>query len=283
MSARAPLLTGLALTCFAGNSLLCRPALAAGSVDAATFTFVRLASGALVLALLARGRPHDDRPVRAKWASGGALFAYAAPFSFAYLKLGAAIGALILFACVQATMIGWGVWRGDRPRPIAWAGVLLALAGLVALTVPGKSAPDLLGALVMAIAGVAWGVYSLLGRVAKDPIAVTASSFARAAPMGAVLFAVIAMTSGAHVSARGLGLACASGAIASGLGYSIWYASLRHLTNIRAAALQLLVPVLSAAGAVALLGESVSGRLAGASVAILAGVGLTIWAKSAAS
>lgn len=282
MNSRAALLTASALACFAGNSLLCRPAHAGGSIDATTFTAVRLASGAAVLVLLSRSRPLETRTPRAKWLSAAALFAYAAPFSYAYLQLGAAIGALILFAAVQATMIGWAVWRGDRPPRLAWLGIAVALGGLVTLTVPGRSAPAPLGALVMAVAGVAWGAYSLLGRVAQcDPVAMTASSFTRALPMAAVLLLVVTPQLGVHVSLRGIALAAASGALASGIGYSIWYAALRHLSTTRAAVLQLLVPVLSAAGAVALLGESMTLRLVGAACAILSGVGLTILARAA--
>lgn len=283
MTLRAGVLTAAALACFAGNSLLCRPALAGGSIDAATFTLLRLLSGALVLSVLARSRPADPRSARAKWTSAAALFAYAAPFSFAYLGLGAATGALILFASVQATMIGWSAWQGDRPRALAWAGIALALGGLVLLTVPGGSAPPPAGALVMALAGAAWGVYSLLGRVATaDPVAMTASSFLRATPLAVPVVVFVAATSGVAITPRGIVLACASGALASGLGYSIWYAALRELSTVRAAALQLLVPVLSACGAVVFLGESVSSRLVAASAAILAGVGATIWSKTAA-
>lgn len=283
MNPQALLLTAIALTCFAGNSLLCRPALAGGNVDAATFTAVRLATGAAVLAFLARGRRADDRSSRAKWTSAAALFGYAAPFSYAYLRLGAAIGALILFASVQATMIGWGVRRGERPPPLAWIGIVIALGGLATLTVPGKSAPDPLGACVMALAGVAWGAYSLLGRVSQgDPVVTTASSFSRAAPIAGLMLLVLAPVLGVHASPRGIALAATSGALASGVGYSVWYAALRHLSTTRAAVLQLLVPVISAAGAVALLGESVSARLVGTSAAILGGVALTIRARARA-
>ncbi|MGZ3418782.1 MAG: DMT family transporter [Polyangiales bacterium] len=281
METKAITLTAIALACFAGNSLLCRPALAGGSIDATTFTAVRLVTGTMVLAVLARGRQLDARTARAKWTSAAALFAYAAPFSYAYLKLGAAIGALILFAAVQATMIGWGVWRGERPPLLAWVGIALALGGLVTLTVPGKSAPDPLGAAIMVLAGIAWGAYSLLGRVSPgDPVTMTASSFSRALPMAAGLFAASAPMFGVHASPRGIVLAATSGALASGVGYSVWYAALRHLSMTRAAVLQLLVPVLSAAGAVALLGEHVSARLVGASAAILGGVALTIRARA---
>ncbi len=278
---RAVVLTAVALACFAGNSLLCRPALAGGSVDAATFTALRLASGAAVLALLARARPVDTRTARAKWTSALALFAYAAPFSYAYLRLGAAIGALILFAAVQATMIGWGVWRGERPSRLAWSGVGVALGGLAVLTVPGRSAPDPVGAALMVVAGAAWGGYSLLGRVANgDPVAMTASSFVRAVALAAAPFALFARAAGLHASPRGVVFAVLSGAVASGVGYSVWYAALRHLSATRAAALQLLVPVLAAAGGVAWLGETASARLVGASVAILGGVALTIGART---
>lgn len=277
MSGRAVLLTAVALTCFAGNSLLCRLALAGGRIDATTFTVVRLVSGAAVLALLAFRR-RDERSARSKWVSALALFAYAAPFSYAYSKLGAAIGALILFAAVQATMVGWGVVRGERPGPIAWAGIAVAVGGLVILTVPGKSAPDPLGACTMALAGIAWGAYSLLGRAAAggDPIAMTTSSFVRSLPLSATLIATVAPATGVHASSSGVVLAAASGALASGAGYSVWYAALRHLSATRAAVLQLLVPVLASAGAIAWLGESVSWRLGLSSAAILGGVALTI-------
>jgi drug/metabolite transporter (DMT)-like permease len=283
MSGKAVLLTAVALVCFAGNSLLCRLALAEGHVDATSFTAVRLVSGALVLAVLARGRPRAPT-TRQSWVSALVLFVYAAPFSYAYLRLGAAMGALILFAAVQATMIGWGVARGERPRPLAWLGIAAAMGGLLVLTVPGRSAPDPAGASAMAGAGVAWGVYSLRGRlVAGDPLVTTARSFLLSLPFVAVLVACVSPVAGVHASMRGVLLAGASGALASGIGYSVWYAALRHLTAMRAAILQLLVPVLAAAGAVLFLGESVSQRLLVASAAILGGVAITIRARSSAT
>jgi drug/metabolite transporter (DMT)-like permease len=282
---RGIVLTAVALVCFAGNSLLCRLALAERHVDAATFTAVRLASGALTLAVLAMGRQRPARATGAKWTSGALLFAYAAPFSFAYLKLGAAIGALILFASVQATMVGWGVLKGERPNALAWLGIVVALGGLVALTIPGRSAPDPLGAFAMAAAGMAWGGYSLRGRTTEgDPVVTTATAFARALPLGVALMAVAA--TGAvelHATTRGVALAALSGAIASGVGYSVWYAALRHLTATRAAVLQLLVPILAAGGAVLVLGEGVTARLLGAAAAIIGGVALTIAAKTRAA
>lgn len=270
--------TAIALTCFAGNSLLCRLALAERHVDAATFTAVRLASGAFVLALLARGRPVDARAPSARWGSGALLFAYALPFSLAYLRVGAALGALVLFASVQATMIGWGVAHGERPPPAAWLGIAVAVAGLVALTAPGVSAPDPLGTVGMVVAGAAWGAYSLRGRGAGDPLRATASSFARALPFMVVVVPVAYATAGLHATPRGLVLAAVSGALASGVGYAVWYAALRELTATRAAVLQLLVPILAAGGAVALLGEHLGTRFFLAAATILGGVALTITA-----
>jgi drug/metabolite transporter (DMT)-like permease len=278
---RTALYTSLALIGFAANSLLCRMALGDGAIDAASFTAVRLASGALVLVLLARS-----------WrggASGGstisavALFAYAAPFSYAYLQLGAGVGALVLFAAVQATMIGWGIARGERPRLAVWIGLALALGGLAGLAAPGATSPDPIGLALMTAAGIAWGVYSLRGRGAPgSPLATTAANFARSVPLAAALVAIAAAASGLSASGRGLLLAALSGAVASGLGYSLWYAALPGLTATRAAVLQLLVPVLAAGGGVALLDERVSSRLLVAGAAILGGVALAIRAGARA-
>jgi drug/metabolite transporter (DMT)-like permease len=271
--ARTLALTALAMTAFAGNSLLCRQALAHTRIDPATFTTVRLVSGALVLALLALAR--GGRPARAgNWASAVALFVYAAGFSFAYVTLPASVGALLLFGAVQATMIGRGLAAGERLTAPQAAGVALALAGLVGLLLPGLSAPPAAGAALMLAAGVAWGVYSLRGRGASDPAAVTAGNFLRAAPLALATSLVLARS--ARWDAPGLLLAVVSGALASGAGYVIWYAALPGLTAASAAAVQLSVPVLAALGAIAFLGERPSARLAAASVAILGGIALVI-------
>jgi drug/metabolite transporter (DMT)-like permease len=279
-SARTILFTIAALIGFAGNSLLCRMALAERHIDAASFTGVRLASGALVLALLAWSRPRTDaRP--GSWTSAAALVLYAAPFSFAYLRLGAGVGALVLFATVQATMIGWGILRGERPRPSVWIGLGLALVGLVALTMPGATAPDPLGTFAMIVAGAGWGSYSLRGRTTVgDPLVATAGNFVRSVPFAIAIVLGHAMLAQLQSDALGLSLAIASGAIASGLGYSLWYAALRGLTATRAAVLQLVVPVLATAGGVALLGEVVEARLVGAGAVILLGVGMAIRGRS---
>jgi drug/metabolite transporter (DMT)-like permease len=263
-----------ALVAFAANSLLCRAALGAQTIDAASFTAIRIASGALVLLALARGQLRG----RGSWGSALALFGYAATFSFAYLRLTTATGALVLFALVQATMIGWSVARGERPRWLEWLGITLAVAGLVALVAPGLEAPDPVGAVLMAMAGVAWGVYSLRGRGADRPLLATADNFLRAVPLAAALLVAIPIVGG-HVTAEGAALAASSGALASGIGYSLWYAALPHLTRVRAAIVQLTVPVLAAAGGVAILDESLTLRLAVATAAILGGILIVLLAR----
>jgi drug/metabolite transporter (DMT)-like permease len=275
--ASLPALTAIALCCFAGNSLLCRLALAERHIDAATFTAVRLASGALVLAFLVTRRPRPATAAPSSWLSAFILFGYAAPFSYAYLRLGAGMGALTLFASVQVTMIGWAVARGERPTALAWLGLVAAIAGLVGLTVPGATAPDPLGSAGMVVAGIAWGAYSLRGRSAgSDPVSVTAASFARTLPFAGTLLLTAVAVLDTHASTRGVVLAILSGGVASGVGYAIWYAALPGLGATRAAILQLLVPLLATGGAVTWLGESVSMRYVAASAAILGGVALAI-------
>ncbi|MGE6758252.1 DMT family transporter [Corallococcus interemptor] len=275
-----PLLTLLALLGFAANSLLCRAALSGGaarSIDAGSFTLVRLASGALVLALLLRLRRGGRGATRhGSWASALALFVYAAGFSFAYVRIGAGVGALLLFGCVQLTMLVAGLARGERPRALEWAGLAVALAGLAGLTLPGASAPDAPGAGLMAAAGVAWGIYSLRGRGSTDPLAATAGNFVRSVPLALVL---VMLAFAPHLSPKGLLLAVTSGALASGVGYSLWYAALPHLSSARAAVVQLCVPVIAAVGAVLLLGEPLTPRLLLGGTALLAGVLLSLRAK----
>jgi drug/metabolite transporter (DMT)-like permease len=271
--ARIVVLTLLALTAFAGNSLLCRAALSRTAIDAATFTSVRLVSGAIVLWVLVwlRGGP---RAGAGNWLSALALFAYAAAFSFSYIHLPAAAGALILFGAVQTTMIAYGLARGERMRAAQLAGLLLAGGGLVGLLLPGLSAPPLPGALLMLGAGIAWGVYSLRGKGAGDALKVTAGNFARAAPMALALSAL--QYSGAVADPAGAWYAFLSGALASGVGYAIWYAALPFLKSTTAATVQLSVPVIAASGGVLFLGEPVTLRLAAASIAIIGGIALVV-------
>ena len=278
--ARVAALTILALLAFAGNSLLCRAALSRTAIDAASFTSVRLVSGALVLWLLVALRG-GARAGGGNWLSAFALFAYAAGFSFSYIQLPAAAGALILFGAVQTTMIGYGLYLGERMRAAQLAGLALAAAGLLGLLLPGLSAPPLLGALLMLGAGLAWGIYSLRGKGAGDPLKVTAGNFARAAPMALALSAVL--LGGARFDPAGAGYACLSGALASGLGYAIWYTALPFLKSATAATVQLSVPVIAAAGGIVLLGEPVTLRLLAASVAILGGIALVVLSGKRAS
>ncbi len=264
-------LTAVAMLAFAGNSLLCRLALQHSGIDPASFTSVRMTSGAVVLWALVRWR--GQRPA-GDWGSAAALFVYATAFSFAYLSLSAGTGALLLFGAVQATMLGWGLWRGQR---LGWgqtAGLVLAMGGLVALLLPGVTAPPADGALLMLAAGVAWGVYSLRGRGAGDPTAVTAGNFVRASALAVPL--ALAALPWARVDVAGLLWALCSGAVTSGLGYAIWYTALKGLHPTSSASVQLSVPVLTALGGVALLSEPLTLRLALCSLAILGGIAWVI-------
>ena len=269
-------LTTAAMIAFAANSLLCRAALGGGHADAATFTALRLLGGTVALGLLARIRGVSAPPESFAWGSAVVLFAYAAGFSLAYTRIPAGVGALLLFAAVQLTMVGAGLVRGERPRPLEWVGLAFSLTGLLLLTRPGLARPDPLGAGLMLVAGVAWGIYSLRGRVHGDAVAVNAASFARALPLSLAAGAAAALLGAARLSSVGVWLALASGAIASGLGYAVWYAALRGLTATRAAIVQLSAPPLAAAGAVVFLGESFSSRLLIASVLILGGIALAV-------
>lgn len=269
-------LTVLAMIAFAGNSLLCRLALKHTAIDAASFTSIRLVSGALVLWLIVRlrGGVHG---IRGSWPSALALFAYAALFSYAYLGLAAGTGALLLFGAVQSTMIGYGLWSGERLTRQQLAGLVCAFGGLAGLMLPGLSAPPPFASALMLGAGVAWGIYSLRGRGAGDPIGVTAGNFMRAAPMAALSSAVALPWSSPDLD--GFWYAVCSGALASGVGYAIWYRALRGLKATSAATVQLSVPVIAAIGGIAFLGETVSLRLLVASAAILGGIGLVFAAR----
>jgi drug/metabolite transporter (DMT)-like permease len=267
-------LTAAAMLAFAANSVLCRLALAHGAIDPATFTMVRVGSGVamLWLMLVCTGKAGA---AGGSWRAAFALFAYAATFSFAYITLSAGIGALLLFGAVQATMVMIGLARGERLMPPQWIGFVVALVGLVTLLLPGAAAPPTTGACLMLASGIAWGAYSLLGRGTVDPLAATAGNFLRALPMAAVLLASTAML-GAKADLAGLAYAVASGAIASALGYTIWYAALGGLSPAQGASVQLSVPVITAlAGAIA-LGEPITFRLSLSSIAILGGIALVI-------
>ena len=261
---------------FAANSVLCRLALKETGIDPASFTTVRLISGAFALALVIRVRTKAQAG-DGNWLSAFALFAYAAAFSFAYVSLSAAAGALLLFGAVQVTMIGYGFWIGERLRLWQWAGVLLAVAGMVGFLLPGLSAPPISAAVLMLIAGIAWGAYSLRGRGSRDPTGVTAGNFLRTIPMALVLVIAMLLTrQNLAWDVAGTGYAIASGAVTSGVGYAIWYAILPALRSTTASIVQLSVPLIAALGGVLVLAEPISARLAVASVAVLGGIALVI-------
>jgi drug/metabolite transporter (DMT)-like permease len=275
-SARLVVLTALAMLAFAGNSLLCRVALKETGIDAASFTSVRLISAAVTLWLVVRlGR--STASGQGNWPSALALFAYAAGFSFAYINLTAATGALLLFGAVQTTMIGYGIWRGERLLNLQLIGLVLALGGLVGLTFPGLSAPPLLSSLLMIGAGAAWGIYSLRGKGAGDPTLVTAGNFLRTVPITLALSLLMA----AQISwdSAGIWYAIMSGAVTSGIGYAIWYKALPALKATQAATVQLSVPVIAAIGGIILLSEPITLRLILASIAIISGIALVILEK----
>jgi drug/metabolite transporter (DMT)-like permease len=275
-SLRTALLISLAMLAFASNSLLCRIALRDTAIDAATFTAIRLASGALILVLILRSR--GVRPFTGgSWPMAAMLSAYAAFFSFAYRDLTAATGAVLLFGAIQLTMMGYGLWTGERLGGLSLVGLTITLAGLVGLLLPGLAAPPPLAAVLMLSAGVAWGVYSLLGRGAGEPIAATGGNFLRSVPFAALLALSAAGRETADLT--GTLYAVLSGAVTSGLGYVLWYAALPALRPTSAATIQLSVPAIAAIGGVVLLAEPITMRLLLASVAILGGIALTIYRK----
>jgi drug/metabolite transporter (DMT)-like permease len=273
---RIIILTSLAMIAFACNSLLCRAALKHTSIDAASFTTIRLISGAATLWLVTRAI-RGAHTGRGNWPSACALFAYAAGFSFAYVILPAATGALLLFGAVQATMIGHGLWTGERLRRLQLVGLVLACGGLTGLLLPGLSAPPLTGSVLMLGAGAAWGVYSLRGKGSGDPTRVTAGNFLRAVPIAAALS--LMTLNDASLDKAGFWYALASGALASGMGYAVWYTALPTLKAASAATVQLSVPVIASLGGVVLLGEPITPRLVLASAAILGGIALVIFEK----
>ncbi len=268
------------MAAFAANSLLCREALASGEISAGNFTLIRLLSGAVILFILFFGRSLRQKSafqLAGSWRSSAALFVYAAGFSYAYLSLGAATGALILFGAVQLTMVLYGLWRGERFSRLQLAGMLLAAGGLFWYLLPGAEAPSFSGAVLMLLSGIAWGFYSLWGRGVQSPLAATAGNFLRAVPMGLVLILFTAESE--FLRSQGTLLAIASGALASGLGYALWYAVLPSLKATSASMLQLSVPVIAGFGGLAFLQEPVTLSLVVVSLLVLGGIALFILSK----
>jgi drug/metabolite transporter (DMT)-like permease len=268
---RAALAAAFALLAFAANSILCRMALRQASIDPATFTSVRLISGAVTLWILVRlSQPRGA--TGGNWLSALALLAYATAFSFAYVAVTAGTGALLLFGAVQLIMIAVGLLRGERIDLRICIGWLLAVSGIVTLLYPGVSAAPPIQAVLMLGAGIAWGIYSLRGRSSRDPLRDTAGNFIRAAP-GALLVSA-AMWNHGSFTATGVLLAVLSGSLASGVGYAAWYTALPLLSAIAAANLQLSVPLLAALGGVLLFAEPITVRLAVSSLLLLGGIAL---------
>jgi len=279
---RIVIVTSLTLLAFAANSILCRFALGGNLIDPVSFATIRLVNGALALAIVSRMAPESKTPKNTggAWASGLALFAYAIAFSLAYVSLTAGTGALILFGTVQVTMIGVALISGESLGFAQWVGLVAAIGGLTYLALPGLSTPDPIGALLMCLAGVAWGVYSIRGKGVSAPVSMTAGNFSRSAPM-ALIASAVALSS-AHLAPLGIALALISGVITSGLGYVLWYKALRGLTTAQASVAQLLVPVLAAFGGVVFLSERMSVRLVVASALILGGVALAVLKRDSA-
>ena len=266
-------LTAVAMVAFAANSVLARLAFATAGAEPLSYTGLRLIAGAVTLAILLLVR--DRRLVVAgSWRGAAALFGYAILFSIAYILLGAGTGALILFASVQIGILGWAVFKGDRPSRLEWLGLALAFGGLVYLVSPGLVAPNAIGTALMVVAGLCWAAYTLIGRGSTSPLADTAGNFIRTLPLALVLVAAgLALQ---IPSPRAAAYAIASGALASGVGYAIWYAVLPRLTRTRAAVVQLTVPAIAAAGGVLLIGEPLTLRLVIATLAIIGGVAFAL-------
>lgn len=275
------LITSLTMIAFAANSVFARLALGDLAIDPAGYSLVRLVSGAVMLAFLvlrAKKGGLNSLLHEGSWASAGALFTYAAAFSFAYVVLHTGTGALILFACVQGTMIGWGLVRGDRPVPLEWLGLIVAFGAFVWLVSPGLAGPDPVGAGLMALSGIAWGIYSLRGKSATDPLSATAGNFIRSVPVAIVLAAIF--LSQMQATPFGLLMAALSGAVTSGMGYALWYRALRGLTSTQGAIVQLTVPAIAAAGGILLLSEPLTLRFVICSILILGGVAIAILART---
>lgn len=266
-------MTAVAMIAFAGNSLLCRIALKQTGIDAVSFTTIRIVAALLAL-LIIIGARRGVKTIGGDWPGAIVLCAYAFAFSFAYVALPAATGALLLIGGTQLAMIGYGFWSGERLYGRQWVGLLLALGGLIGLLLPGASAPPVMGALLMLFAGIAWGIYCLLGKGGRDPIEANAGNFVRALPV--VLMASLATYADASIDAMGFGYAVASGALTTALGYVIWYTALRGMRAVSAAVIQLSVPLITAMGGALFLAEPVTLQLALAALATLGGIALVI-------
>ena len=273
-------LASIAMFAFAANSLLCRMALVETSIDPASFTAWRLVSGAITLLVIV-AVTQSSLPRRGNWLMALALLIYAGAFSFAYITMTAGAGALVLFGSVQITMLLWGIFQGERLTAIQWFGFALAVTGLIMLLLPNSAVPALGSALLMALAGIAWGGYSVMGKQAGAPTDATAGNFLRAAPMALVLLLMfVPDLSYSFSSTTGIGYAVASGALASGVGYAIWYAVLPHMPALKAATIQLSVPVIAMLMGWGVLQEAITYRMVFSALCVLGGIALVLWVKA---
>lgn len=274
------ILTLLALIAFAANSVLCRLALGDGSIDASNFTIIRLLSGVIVLFFILKLKLRKSLSSTSKgsWFSGSMLFLYAITFSFAYITLDTGTGALILFGAVQITIIIYSIITGHKLHFLEWIGVLISLLGFIYLILPGVTSPSLIGFILMSIAGIAWGIYTVRGKASKDSLGDTAFNFLKTIPFVLIVFVFTFNTS--HYSFEGILLAIISGGITSGIGYTIWYMAIRGLTTVQSAVVQLLVPVIAAFGGVIFISEVITYRLTISSILILGGILLVVIGKN---
>lgn len=274
------LLTTITMIAFGANSIFGRVALEGDAIDPSSYSFIRLLSGAIMLAILVGVSSGVSKKnlSHGNLVSALCLFAYAAAFSFSYVNIETGVGALILFACVQAVMIGWALFKGDRPSLFEWLGIVIAFGAFIWLVSPGLEAPDPIAATLMAISGIAWGTYSLRGKSSSDPLKATAGNFLLSVPMGLVLLFITISSS--QITLYGVILAIASGAITSGMGYALWYKVLPQLTSTRASIVQLTVPVVAGIGGLIFLSEPLTFRFVLASALILGGVAISIVMKA---
>lgn len=268
--------TVFSMVAFAANSIFCRLALRSGDIDPQSFTGIRLLSGALFLSLLLLCKPGPSKQPGGSWRGGFYLFVYAYLFSLAYIQLDAGVGALILFAAVQLTMFGWGLKNGETLRPRVLLGMLVAFAGLIILLAPGGNAPGAISAFFMLAAGFAWGTYSVMGKRSVDAARDTTGNFLRSLPFIGAVTAVSLLQTPLVTTTPGTLYALASGVLASGAGYVVWYVVVKRLAAQTAATLQLSVPVLASAAGVLLLNEPLSLRMVVASLIVLGGIALAL-------
>lgn len=282
MTPRILLFTALAMLGFAGNSLFTRMALKGEYIDPASFMVVRIFAAALTLSLLVllRRRRMPGSRNHGSWKSGLAFALHLPCFTTGFVALSAGTGALISFSIAQVTMIGYGLYKGERLNKVQWFGFTASFLGMAALLLPGITAPPLPYALLMVGSGFFWGIYSLRGRGVADPLAENAGNFLCAAPI--VLLLSLPFFASMHFELQGVLYGALVGGVMTGLGCAFWFSALRGLTATGAASVQLSVPVLAAFISIPLLGEHLTLRLAIVSIVVLGGIALVVSKRKAA-